>query len=652
MNELLSSFGVLLLSFFTALFLKKGARRLVSCGGVVLGSVLGLIPALRFLGGGSVVRSLGSPLPGLNLSLGLDPLSAFFLAAIFGLSGLIAIYGWGYVKDQPRLFQSLPFFPLLVAAMAAVVSSRDGFLFLIAWEVMSLASFFLVTAEHEIREVRHAGWIYLIATHLATAFLLAFFVLLYKETGTFSFEDFAHIGPLTPILAGLLFAFALVGFGTKAGIFPLHVWLPHAHPAAPSYISALMSAVMIKTGIYGILRTLTFLGTPPLWWGGMVLSLGILSALLGALFALVQHDLKRMLAYSSIENIGIIAIGIGLGLLGATWNEPMTMTLGFGGALFHVWNHAILKGMLFLGAGNILHVTHTRAIDRMGGLLKIMPVTGGLLIGPAAALSGLPPFNAFLSEWLLYRGLFSGVQSLSGLPLFMSIVGIIGLALAGGLILAAFAKMVGIIFLGEPRQEFRKTQEFLWLPSAILGILGLAGALAPLAVWPAVISAVRGLYPSLPPLTGAEIAPSLGLIGRIFFSFFLVSAFLTLLWRLRVRRLSYRQAVTWDCGYALPGPRMQYTASSFVEPLAAVFRPLLKPRVQETKPAALFPGPASFSEHTEDVAERGLFKPLFGSLTESFLFLKRLQKGRIQGYLALILAVLVLLLLWEVWFGI
>lgn len=350
MNGLLTSFSFFLFSFALTFLLRNGTqKRFAACGGVVIGSVIGMIPALSVLGGGDAFEAtLGSFLPGMAITVGVDPLSAFFLVGIFVLSGLVGIYGFGYLSCQPKLLSSLPFFPLLVAAMAAVVCARDGFFFLMVWEVMSLASFFLVATEHEMREVREAGWIYLFATHLATVFLVIFFVFLFKETGSFSFEAFTKLHTLSPHLTGTLFLLVLAGFGTKAGIFPLHVWLPHAHPAAPSYISALMSGVMIKTGIYGILRTLTFLKMPPLWFGELLIGLGILSAVLGVLYALMQHDLKRFLAYHSVENIGIIIIGIGIGLIGITEHQAAFSILGFGGAFFHVWNHAIFKGLLFL----------------------------------------------------------------------------------------------------------------------------------------------------------------------------------------------------------------------------------------------------------------------------------------------------------------
>ncbi|MBI4208527.1 MAG: hydrogenase [Deltaproteobacteria bacterium] len=654
MIYLLSSFAIFLTSAgLMTLSKNRTYRKALGCGGVFVGSVLGLIPAIQVLSTTRLLeKSLGSPLPYLTIALGIDPLSAFFLMAIFGLSGIIAIYSWGYLKDQDRFLPSLPFFPLLVASMAAVTVARDGFLFLVCWEIMSLSSFFLVTAEHEIREVRHAGWVYLIATHLATAFLMAFFVLLFKESGSFSFHDFVDLGSISPVLAGTLFLFALIGFGTKAGIFPFHVWLPHAHPAAPSFISALLSGVMIKTGIYGILRALTFLGPPPLWWGELLMGLGILSSVLGVLYALLQHDLKRLLAYHSVENIGIIAIGVGLGLVGTTRNNPSILILGFGGALLHVWNHAIFKGLLFLGAGHMIHSAQTRVIDHLGGLFKKMPLTGTTFLIASAAICGLPLLNGFISEWLIYLGLFQGIQEFYGLPLFFSVAGIVGIAFAGGLAIACFSKVCGVVFLGEPRSEqaaqSHEAPISLLIPMAILAALCFFIGLFPQIVARGPLAQVLGEWDADRVLISLPLT-SLGILSLFFLGFCVV---LTLLHRSHIREKGQKEAVTWDCGYAKPSPRMQYTASSFAEPLEEVFRGLLKPISNLKKSSSLFPERGHFSEWVEDLAEHRWFAPLFNAIDKIFLRARRLQKGRIQSYLALIFVTLLALLFWEVWFGI
>ncbi len=649
--------GILLGSAALTFLIKNPwLRKALSCAGVFAGSSLGFAGSvLALVHGTNTVITLGSPLPSLTLALGVDMLSAFFLVAIFGLSLLIGLYAWGYLQGQPQLLASLPFFPLLVAFMALVVMARDGFFFLIAWEIMSLASFFLVTAEDEHREARQAGWIYLIATHLATAFLMAFFVLLSQVHGSLSFEAFASVGSFPPFLANVLFLFMLVGFGTKAGIFPFHVWLPRAHPAAPSYISALMSGAMIKTGIYGILRALTFLPAAPLWWGETLIALGILSALLGILYALPQQDIKRLLAYSSVENIGIIVAGIGLGVIGQSLHSPLIQVLGFAGALLHVWNHAIFKGLLFLGAGSIVRATHTRNLERMGGLIKRMPVTGAAFFMGAAAICGLPPLNGFVSEWLLYLGLFRGARSLSGPPLLWATAALVAIAAAGALAIACFGKVFGVMFLGNPRaEELRQSrQATLWekFPMAVLASLCMTMGIAFPRLWTMLQSMVTGNTISTDSASD-EIVRALTSVSNISAAFLALILIGWLLRSLSLRRRAKRQTVTWDCGYASPSARMQYTGSSFVEPLVAFFKPVLKPQERLDLQQEYFPPQGRWDEHVEDLAERSFLRPLVERISKLFSFLRSFQGVRVQYYLALIFVALIGLLLWEVFVGI
>ncbi len=638
-------------------------RRRLICGGTLVGSLAGLVSTIFVLiSGASHEAQWGSPVPGLTLAVGIDPLSAFFLVVIFGLSAATAVYSLGYLEGQAPLLKSLPFFPLLILAMAAVVVARDGFFFLVAWELMSLASFFLVASEHGHREVRHASWIYLIATHLATAFLMVFFILLYQKCGSFLFRDLARVAAPPEMLAGVLFICAVIGFGTKAGIFPFHVWLPHAHPAAPSPVSALMSGVMIKTGVYGILRAATFLGPPPLWWGGLLIILGVLSAVIGAVYALMQKDVKKLLAYSSVENIGIITIGVGLGLMGVARHDPLLTILGLGGALFHVVNHAILKGLLFMGAGTIVHHTGTRDLNRMGGLLKRMPVTGLGLGIAAMALCGLPPLNGFVSEWLIYRGLFSGVDGPRSIVLMLSVVGIVGIAFAGGLILAALTKMIGVALLGGARDAMVvKPAHLPWTlqaPVVFLGALSVLIAICPHAVWALVAPVIRSLDPSVEATAMNGVTLSLGFLGILAVSFGVLASLLIVACHSLIRargsrqQAMVRQAVTWDCGYAQPSARTQYTASSFAEPLGVVFRALLRPEMEIEKPLGFFPDAGSFSERVIDAAERRFFEPLFGAIEKVSAFVRLIWQGRIQWHLSLIFVALLLLLVWEVWIGI
>ncbi len=642
-------------SLVSTLFDDESKKAVIACIGTSLGSLVGLFSILpvKYLSDGITIPTNISLI---SFSFGLDALSQFFLIVIFLISLLVGLYGLGYIKEQRKFIRTSPFFPLLTASMSAVVISRDGFSFLICWEIMSLVSFFLVTSEHENKDVQKAGWIYLIATHLATSFLMVFFVIMAKTSGSLLFSDFVSNHSYSPFLAGLLFIFALVGFGTKAGIFPLHIWLPHAHPAAPSYISAIMSGVMIKTGIYGILRTLTFLGSPPLWWGTLLVIIGVLSAVLGVLYALMQHDLKRLLAYHSVENIGIIVTGIGVGLLGISSGNAVVTVLGLGGALFHVLNHAIFKGLLFLCAGSVAHAVHSLIIDRLGGLLKKIPVTGVTFLIASLAICGLPPFNGFISEWLIYVGLFKGAQSFYGYPVLLSAAGILGIAFAGGLAVACFTKVFGVVFLGEARNEIsEKCHEpscLLLVPMIFLAILCLSIGLYPLPVWTMLLSAVQTIFPNLHIIETGWILSSLRFIGILFA---VVLVFIALL--LFVRRLIFRtrpidKTVTWDCGYAYPTVRMQYTASSFAEPIGAFFKPVLKPLINFDKLGGVFPKPQKFEEHIYDIAEKSIFDPMFKYIRVVLLSIKKRKKSTIQSYLSLIFITLIILFVLEVWFGI
>ena len=455
MRLILFSITILCFSGLFSFISGKNPRfaNIMGAGGTVLGCLIGLVPAASVLWTGQT-RGFHRAwlIPFGSFSLQLDALSAFFLFTILILSAVAAVYGntylWDY-RNRKNLGASWFFFNILVASMVLVVISHNGVLFLMAWEIMSLASFFLVTFEDEKESVRRAGWIYLIATHIGTAFLFVLFILLAHQGPSLDFDHFMASGLNGTSMAGLAFLLSVIGFGTKAGFMPFHVWLPEAHPAAPSHVSAVMSGVMIKTGIYGLLRTLTFLGRPEPWWGWLLIAIGLGSGILGVLFALAQHDLKRLLAYHSVENIGIITLGLGLGVLGLALNQPVLAVLGFGGGLLHVLNHALFKGLLFLGAGAVLHATGVRNIEQLGGLMRHMPWTGTLFLIGSFAICGLPPLNGFVSEFLIYVGAFTGA-GLSGVSL--SSIGVItGLAAIGGLAAACFTKAFGIVFLGEPR---------------------------------------------------------------------------------------------------------------------------------------------------------------------------------------------------------
>ncbi|HEX9653866.1 MAG TPA: proton-conducting transporter membrane subunit, partial [bacterium] len=462
MLVLLGALALELVGGVAAIWLQRKPRVAlrVGFGATLVGCVIGLVPVVQTLLGNSLL-SFRRPwsVPYGEFYLELDALSALFLFAILGLAGVAALYGSEYLEayqNRKPLGATIFFFNLMVAAMAVVVMARNGMLFLVAWEIMSLASYFLLTFEDEKPEVCEAGLTYLIATHLGAAFLFAMFVLAARETGSLNFDQFHLLAAASPTTSSVLFVLAVIGFGAKAGFVPFHVWLPEAHPAAPSHVSALMSGVMIKTGIYGILRLLTYLGPPPAWWGILLLIIGALSGILGILYALAQRDLKRLLAYSSVENIGVIGLGIGVGLLGQASGQLLVSAAGYAGALFHILNHALFKGLLFLGAGSVLHATTTRNMEKLGGLLKTMPRAGILFLLGSVAICALPPMNGFVSEWFIYNGMLRGGFAITGSIGLLLVFSAVGLAFIGSLALAAFSKAFAIVFLGEPRSQYAR----------------------------------------------------------------------------------------------------------------------------------------------------------------------------------------------------
>jgi len=656
MALLVLAIGIVLASGCAALAASPSPRWATrfGVGGVITGSVLGLVPTLSVLLG-APMRALYVPwhVPYGSFFVELDALSAFFVLPTFLLSSLTAMYGAEYWRaDQPTKSLGPPwfFFNLLVASMILVLIARNGVLFLTAWEVMALASFFLVTCDHEQARVRDAGWTYLVATHLGAACVLVLFVLLGRQSGSLDFDRF-HA---PSALSGVLFMLAVIGFGSKAGFMPFHVWLPEAHPAAPSHVSALMSGVMIKTGVYGLLRMLTFLGPPSLWWGELLCAIGLLSGIVGIIFALAQHDLKRLLAYSSVENVGIITMGLGVGLLGMSTASPMLTVLGFSGALLHVVNHAFFKGLLFLGAGAVAHATGTREMDRLGGLLKTMPWTGSTFLLGAIAITGLPPLNGFVGEFVLYMGAFRGVQSFAGITAATLVSIIAGLSLIGGLAAACFTMAGGTVFLGEPRSSAAEHSHdpglCMRLPLVILAV----GCVALSLFSPVLLEVLTPTLERITGLSAAAIIAVLTPIGESLSVLVVLSGVLLLLitglMGVRHRLLATHrvdQGVTWDCGYAQPTPRMQYTASSFTQPLTDRFALLLRSTRTLVPPHGLFPRDASLRTETEDLSQRYLFAPAFTAIGRGLSFFRWLQQGQIQLYVLYIALTLLALLVWK-----
>jgi hydrogenase-4 component B len=586
-------------------------------------------------------------LPWGSFSVELDALSGVFLIPVFTIPALGSFYGLDYWRqsEHPDNGRGLSlFYGLLAGAMVMVVIARDSVLLLIFWEIMALAAFFLATTENEKSEVRRAGWIYLVATHTGTVCLLALFALLRHLSGGFALT---LIDPqlLTRDTATALFILTVIGFGFKAGILPLHIWLPGAHANAPSHVSAVMSGVMLKMGIYGILRILTLLPVTEAWNGGVLLGLGAITGILGMAFALGQNDIKRLLAYSSIENIGIIAMGIGLALLGRAFHRADLILLGLAGALLHVWNHSLFKSLLFMNAGTIMHAVHSRDMNRMGGLAKFMPQTAGLFLLGAVAICGLPPLNGFSSEWLIYLGLFQTVETCPA-----AATGVVALALIGALALACFVKIYSAVFLGQPRRAFQAVphdpKPLMRYPMILPAVACIALGIFPQLGLPLLQkAAAQWMEPSAQENLPLHSLAPLQWISSIALALILLTGFSIALLRSKIRRAA-APIGTWSCGYAQPVPRAQYTASSFAEMLTGLFSWALHPRTQRPAIDSVFPSKTGFAaEFPDTLLERGLL-PVFRYSARQMMKLRMLQQGRVQIYLLYILILVLVLFYW------
>ncbi len=643
---------------------------------VALGAVLGAGAGMAL--GASVIIS-GAPfslfLPDLlpiagGFVLQLDSLGAFFLILIGLVTIPAAIYGVGYTSAYESTHVSLRFlgvmFNLFLLSMSLVTMAGNVLTFLLMWEGMSLTSYFLVITESSEESTLRAGSWYAAMTHAGLALLLATFVLL-MNGGSGLFADLrANSAALPSAIRDVIFLLAFFGFGSKAGIIPLHVWLPKAHPAAPSHVSALMSGVMIKLGVYGLLRVvLDLLGGGPAWWGGLVLGFGVVSALLGVLYALMEHDLKRLLAYHSVENIGIILIGIGTGLIFHSYGLMTLAGLSLIGGLYHTLNHAAFKGQLFLGAGSVLHATHTRNMEEMGGLIKVMPWTALFFLIGSVAISALPPLNGFVSEWMVFQSLLAGFNIPKPELAVLMPVAVGMLALTSGLAAACFVKAFGISFLAIPRSaEAKNAHESplsMRVGMAILAVACIGLGLAPTVVVPflgQVIGGLGHLPQTIPGLTfnlslqtpdgSGQISPALAAVGLL-----VILGLSPIAFRIFGVNRRLRRGETWGCGLTGQTPRMEYTATAFAEPLRRVFAELYRP----TKELSIdfHPDSKYFVESIEYKSEitplfdRWFYDPLLKSIRFISGQIQRVQGGSLHLYLVYLAGILILLLLAARW---
>jgi len=608
---------------------------------IVSGTVAGLIAALMVLQGAADWEWRSAFLLGGEvIHLRLDGVSALFLALLCVVGGAGAVYAreyWSeghYPASAPR---GRAWWSSLVVSMGVVLVSSNGLHFLIGWELFTVSAFFLITLDRQHREVRAAGWLYLVASHVGTVCLFAFFSALAARTGSWELGPMREQAGLAPLIW-----IALAGFGVKAGVFPLHVWLPSAHANAPSHVSALMSGVAIKMGIYGIVRFSGWLPVPAAA-GWVIIALGATSALLGIAFAFAQNDFKRLLAYCSVENIGVILIGIGGALLAVAHGDAPWGRLALAGALLHVWNHGAFKALLFFGAGSVLHATGTREMSRLGGLWRPMPWTAGLFALGSLAVSGLPPLNGFVGEWLLYLGLFDAVAS-KGPVGWAAIPAAIGMAMAGALAMASFAKAGAMIFLGAARtQAVARAHECGWgMRGPMLALAGVCVAigLAPILIWPAISRAVGTWNPAW--AVGPAPAPlsTLGVV-HVVLAILAVSAAVALRWKAHANGL--RRGLTWDCGYSTPTPRMQYTGGSFSGIAAGWFAWVLRPERKLRRVRGHFPAAAIRLERIPETVLERIIRSFAGAIMLVAMAARQLQHGRLQFYILYVVAGIVAL---------
>jgi formate hydrogenlyase subunit 3/multisubunit Na+/H+ antiporter MnhD subunit len=632
--------------------LRLSARILYPAGALV-GVALGAA-ALASLGNAESTRVLPLGLPGLPFHARLDALSAFFLLLLAAVAAAVSVYTSGYLRHGTGAAPGVQCLchHVFLASMALVLVADDAYFFMVAWETMALSSFFLVTSDHRHAEIRRAGYLYLLIAHIGAISILLCFGALQAGTGDYSFDAMRALQQPAG-WGSVAFMLALAGFGAKAGIVPLHVWLPEAHPAAPSPVSALMSAVMLKTAVYGLMRvTLDLIGFPLWWWGLVALVLGLASALFGVIFAATQSDMKRLLAYSSIENIGLIVAGFGLALLFRGFGMGSLAALALTAALYHCLNHAFFKGLLFLATGSVLHATNERSLGRLGGLIHRMPwVAWCALIGSAAS-AGLPPLNGFVSEWLLLQAfLFTPGLPQGYVNMLVPVAGA-AVALAAALSGYVMVKFFGVVFLGQPR-EARAAEAHDAGPWERSALVWLAAGCVVLGLAPMLVLSL--LEPVTQRFTGYSLA---GLGSRWLFLapidaerasyspllFFAVAALLVAATWLAVRALYHgrvRRAPPWDCGFPWLNSRMQDTAEGFGQPVQVVFRPVFRIEGEAPSPGDSRP---RYRETVEDRLWYWLYVPVARAVERATALVTVLQRGRISVYLMYSFATLLVLL--------
>lgn len=657
-------------SFSLLFFNKHKISNLVTNIGCILGAILGIILSLSFILKNSNSLELFTfqfPVPYMRFIARLDGVSAFFILILSFLTLVVSIYSIDYIshyygKKRVGFFNF--FYAVFILSMALVFTAGNTILFFIVWELMSLVSYFLVAFEAEKKEARNASTLYIIMTHIGTAFLLLAFILMYVSTGSFDMHSLQNQLPYG--LKNILFVLFLIGFGTKAGLVPMHVWLPLAHPAAPGNVSALMSGIMIKTAIYGLVRFLfDCLGIQSLWWGIVLLIVGMISILIGIAYAFIEKNIKKLLAYSSIENMGIILMGLGLAAIGAATNNSMLMSLALAAAILHTMNHAVFKGLLFLSAGSIDFAIGTKDMEGLGGLIKTMPYTGFFVLVGGLSISAIIPFNGFIGEWLTVQSFLLTVQPGQVLINIIVILGVATLAIAGAMAAGTFIKLIGIAFLGTARTEKAKkaveVPKIMLLSKSILALICILTGIFPIAgislvngafakiMKTSVISNINGgvfvlWYPLK--INRVGIMP----VAVIAMGALCIVGFMILI-KLFGGRSRERKYSTWDCGFVKLDRRMQYSATGFSKPIAMV----LKHFYRHTRELQIVEGGSKYhpkSMHymlsSEQLIEKYFYKALMKTVTRISRRVKfGFQTGSMHAYLIYIFVMVFVLLIYN-----
>jgi hydrogenase-4 component B len=625
------------------LFVPGRIKPLMSIITVVAVSILTGYVAVNCLTKGSLEYILNGRSVFGEIPLRLDGLSAWFILIINFTSVTGVIYGSGYLKNSTAGRQLVAShwisFLLFHFSMLAVTIVQHGIVFIVCWEVMSLSSLFLILFEHTNPKVVKAGINYLVQMHFSVIALTVAFIWVYFKTGSF---DFKSIGQYFTINTNIwLFLLFFAGFGLKAGFIGLHTWLPHAHPAAPSHISGVMSGVIVKMGIYGIFRVITFLRSDYIIIGEIVLTISILTGLFGIMNAAVHRDIKRMLGYCTIENIGIIGIGTGLGLIGMGTGQSLLVFFGFGGAMLHVLNHSLFKSLLFFSAGSVYRQTHTRDMDKLGGLIKTMPKTAAMFMVGSIAIGGLPPFNGFISEFLIYCGILEGFNSAGIALVTLMILTFAGLSIIGGISILAFTKTFGTVFLGSPRLEHKdhpsEVPAIMLLPQYLIAIVMMGIAFFPeyiINVLAIVIYPVTGLQPGF---NAGSLSGYAGVMKSISLSsllFVFVLGLILLIRKYFESKTDSSVSSTWGCGYQAPRPRMQYSGKSFSKSFGKLMNFILieKKGYDEIERDDTFPFDRKYRSFYLDVIEKGIIDPVVMWISRFINLFQFIQNGKIQAY--------------------